>query len=112
MDKKLENLIVGVLLSATHKSAKLVEQGLLYSPEQFLAYIEEKHTIESCDFYVEQVIFNYEHERIGKPGVKILCTWKKIPFLCSYNVFIPTRSTHKIPLAQYITVEMIKEELQ
>lgn len=50
MDKKLENLIVGVLHSATHKSAKLVEQGLLFSPEQFLAYIEEKHTIDHCDF--------------------------------------------------------------
>ncbi|MDP2089534.1 MAG: hypothetical protein Q8J84_09060 [Flavobacteriaceae bacterium] len=112
MDKKTENLIIGILLSATHKSAKIVEQGSLFSTYQFLYLIEEKPAIEHCYFFVEKVIFKYEHAHVGEPHVEILCTWKKIPFLCSYDVRIPTRSTNKILLAHYITVEMINEELQ
>lgn len=107
MKKIDKNLIIGIIQSAMHKIAKLIEQGNMVTGDQFEELLHEKNKLDHLYFFVEEFKLISGRDKRGNPRVKIIInTTAGIRFKASFIVGNPPGTfTNQTPFAQEFNVE-------
>lgn len=105
-----KDLIVGVIKSALHKAAKLVEQGKLLTGQQFEAMLQEQSKYEHLYFWVNSVTLSSGRDVLGTPHIEIVCEAEGYVFKSSFTLLEPSyKHSDKTPFAQHFMVEEIQQ---